>query len=133
MIDPRFPLASWFLIVSGAGFLIVYALPLLLAPLRWARWFRWEVASSPTDLTVYFGRCLGGVAVAVTWAALAAASDPEHHVIVFDLIAVACGLQTLIHVDGAVRRTQPWTETVEIGLYAALCGASVAIRVLLLT
>ncbi|WP_424534041.1 hypothetical protein ACOZ38_27450 [Sphaerisporangium viridialbum] len=133
MIDARFPLASWFLIVSGTGFLAVYALPLLLAPLRWARWFRWEAAASPTDLTVYFGRCLGAVALAVTWVALAAAPDPEHHLIVFDLIAVACALQTLIHVHGAVRRIQPWTETVEIGLYAVLCGAAVAIRVLLLT
>ncbi|GAA2873619.1 hypothetical protein GCM10010517_34170 [Streptosporangium fragile] len=132
MIDTQFPLASWFLLVSAVGFLAFYALPLLVAPLRWARWFQWEAASTPTDLTVYFGRCLGGVAVAITWVALAAAPDPEHHLIVFDLIAVACGLMTLIHVDGAVRRTQPWTETVEIGLYAVLCGASVAIRFLML-
>ncbi|MEU8271274.1 hypothetical protein AB0B89_29455 [Sphaerisporangium sp. NPDC049002] len=133
MIDGQFPLASWFLLVSATGFLAVYALPLLLVPLRWARWFRWEAPSGPTDLTVYFGRCLGAVAVAITWVALAAAPDPEHNLIVFDLIAIACGLQTLIHVDGAVRRIQPWTETLEIGLYAVLCGGAVAIRVLLLT
>ncbi|XVQ82989.1 hypothetical protein ACQP2K_29660 [Microbispora siamensis] len=80
------------------------------------------VLAQPLVLRLVTGRCRSHAF---------ALSAAEHHMIVFDLIAVVCGLQTLIHVDGVVRRTQPWTETVEIGLYAALCGASVVIRVLL--
>jgi hypothetical protein len=35
---------------------IVFALPIFVAPLAWARWFRWRLPGE-TDLAVYFGRC----------------------------------------------------------------------------
>src|SRR4051794_3993482 len=65
MISPDYPLASWFLVVSTSFFLVVIALPLLFAPLTWARWYGWKLPEGSTDLTVYLGRCLGGVAFAV--------------------------------------------------------------------
>jgi glucose dehydrogenase len=119
MIDPAHPLASWFLWVAAAAFLVVYGLPLLLAPLTWARWFQWELPGR-TDLTVYFGRCLGGVALAIVFVGIRAAPHPAAHPLVFELIIVACGLMALVHIWGAIRKVQPWTENAEIVLYAGL-------------
>ncbi len=109
-------------------FLVFYAAPLLVAPLTWARWFKWRIPGE-TDLTVYFGRCLGAVAVAIVFAAFHAASAPAaEQLAVFNVIVLACGLLTLIHVWGAITKTQPWTETVEIVLYAALTVVAFWIR-----
>ncbi|WP_338865477.1 hypothetical protein [Myxococcus stipitatus] len=41
MISADYPLASWFLAVSTTFFRWVFALPLLLIPLRRARWYGW--------------------------------------------------------------------------------------------
>ncbi len=121
-------LASGFLWVGGCGFLLLFALPLLFAPLRWAKLFQWSLPEN-TDLTVYLGRCLGAVALVITFLALRAASNPAQHRYVFEIIGLVSGLMTLIHVWGAIRRVQPWTETVEIALYATMTIlATVAFR-----
>jgi hypothetical protein len=119
MIDPSAPAASWFLWILAVSFLVVFALPLLLAPLWWARRFQWRVAA-PDDLALYFGRCLGAVAVAVVFATMRAAPRPRDHLAVLEIIIVTAALLTGVHVWGAVRRRQPWTETVEIALYAGV-------------
>jgi hypothetical protein len=132
MLDASYPLidashsaASWFLVAMALSFGVVFALPLLFAPLAWARLFQWELPSS-TDLTVYFGRCLGGVAVAICVSALRAASAPAAHLWLFDLIVVAGALLSGVHVWGALQRRQPWTETVEIAVWlGATVGAAV--------
>ncbi len=125
MIDADHPLASWYLVASGALFLVLYALPLLFAPLAWARAFRWELPTGGgVHLTVYLGRCLGAVAVAVIALAFRAAPDPAAHRDVFHLIAAIGVLMTAIHAWGAFRRTQPWTEDVEILLYASVAGTA---------
>ena len=72
------------------------------------------------DLTVYFGRCLGGVALAVIFAIVRGIPDPGSHKLLFELIFFVTGLMTLVHIWGAVRRQQPWPETVEIGVPAVL-------------
>jgi hypothetical protein len=126
MIDPAHPAASWFLWILGAVFLLAFALPLLVAPLRWARVFRWRLPAD-TDLTEYFGRCLGGVATAVLWACVRAAPEPARHRLLFELLLGIAGTMCFVHVLGAVRRRQPWTETAEIALYA---GAGVATYVI---
>lgn len=74
MIDASAPAASWFLWILGSTFLLVYALPLLIAPLRWARVFRWNVERRD-PLTLYFGRCVGAVAVAICVVTLRAAPE----------------------------------------------------------
>ena len=129
MIDPERPLASWFLLTSATFFLVVFALPLLFAPLRWARWFRWklpeQLETSHLHLTVYFARCLGAVALSVIVITFRSAGDPRGHRILFDLIALLSGLMVLVHAWGAIRRTQPWTEHVEIVLYAAVAAAAI--------
>ncbi len=128
MLDPSHAFASAFLLVSCAFFLVVYAVPLVFFPLRWARWFRWEVPAGRPDLTVYFARCTGLLAVAIIAVVAPGIRDPAGHRDVFVLIAWACGLMTLLHVWGAIRRTQPWPEHAEIVMYAAVCGLSVWIR-----
>ena len=121
MVSQTHGTASIFLLVAASLFLVVYAIPLLFAPLRWARVFLWRLPTD-TDLTVYLGRCLGGVAVAICAVCFRAAPDPAKHVAIFEVVFVAGALLTLIHVWGAIRRVQPWTEHVEIALYAALTG-----------
>jgi hypothetical protein len=122
------PLASGFLFVTATLFLVAFALPLLFCPLRWARWFRWQVPAGRNDLCVYFGRCLGAVALAAVLSIFRAARDPRAHRDVLDLIILIGVPMIGVHAWGALRRQQPWTETVEIVLYAAVTAATVAIR-----
>jgi hypothetical protein len=125
VIDARFPLASGFLYVAGIGMLLGYGIPLLFFPLRWARWFRWRIPVE-TELAVYFARCLGCLVDAIIFAALRAAPAPAAHTDVFPLVIAALALVLGVHVWGALRRQQPWTETVEIGLYSLLLAVAIA-------
>ena len=115
--------ARLFLLATGIFFLAVYALPLTLAPLRWARWFRWPLPTdTPTDamemrLASYFGRCVGVLAIVVlgqiVYGAVSAAAQPT----ALALVAAIGGLMTALHTYGALRRVQPWTEDAEVVLY----------------
>lgn len=126
-VDAAHPLASWFLWSAPTLFLLVYGLPLLVAPLWWARLFRWRVGGDD-DLTVYLGRCLGAVAIAVIACAYRAAPAPAANPILFELIAVIGILLAGVHAWGALRRRQPWTETVEIALYVLVAILAVSLR-----
>jgi hypothetical protein len=128
MISSNAPLASWFLLLTASFFLVLYAAPLLLVPMRWARWLRWSVVPGRNDLCVYFGRCLGAVAVAVIISLFRAVHDPIGNRGVFDLVAQIGVLMVGVHVWGWLRREQPWTETAEIGLYAAVTVLALWIR-----
>lgn len=132
MINPDYPLASWFLVISVAFFIIVIALPLLFVPLTWARWFGWKLPEGNTDLTVYFGRCLGGVALAVIIAVAHGIPDPKSHHLLFDLVAMTSGLMIGIHVWGWIRKTQPLSETVEIAVWVVVFVMSLWIRLSML-
>lgn len=128
MISPEYPLASWFLIIASVVFVSVIALPLLFAPLTWARWFRWKLPEGNTDLTVYLGRCLGATALAIILAVAHGIPDPQNHHLLFDLVSFTCGLMVLIHLWGWIRKTQPLSETIEIAVWAATCAMSLWIR-----
>ncbi len=128
MISPDYPLASWFLVICSLGFLVIIALPLLFVPLTWARWFRWKLPEGSTDLTVYFGRCLGAVALTLLIAVAHAIPDPKSYYRLFDLVALVCGLMVLVHVYGALRKIQPLSETIEIAVWALVCIFSLWIR-----
>jgi hypothetical protein len=128
MISPEFPLASWFLVVSTLFFLVVVALPLLFVPLTWARWFGWTLPQGSTDLTVYFGRCLGGVALAVIIAVAHGIPEPRSHRFLFDLVSMTCGVMILIHAYGALRKIQPLSETVEIAVWVVVLAVSMWFR-----
>lgn len=128
MISAQHPLASWFLVVSVAFFLLVYALPLLLMPLTWARWFGWRPQEGNTDLTVYFGRCLGAVALAIILAVMRYIPDPGSQPVLFDLIGWVSVGMVVVHVWGWARKAQPLSETVEIFFYAAVGVVAAWIR-----
>ncbi|WP_224360550.1 hypothetical protein [Hyalangium versicolor] len=128
MINPEYPQASWFLVISVGVFLLVIALPLLLAPLTWARWFGWKIPEGSTDLTVYFGRCLGATALTLIFAVAHGIPDPKSHHLLFELIAIVSGLMILIHLWGAIRKTQPLSETVEIAVWVVVFSFSSWIR-----
>ncbi|MBZ4423236.1 hypothetical protein [Myxococcus sp. RHSTA-1-4] len=128
MISSQHPLASWFLVISVTFFLLVYALPLFLMPLRWSRWFGWKPQEGNTDLTVYFGRCLGAVALAIIFTVVRYIPDPGSQPALFDLIGLVCLGMVAVHVWGWVRKAQPLAETVEIIFYAVVGVVAAYIR-----
>ena len=115
--------ARTFLLVVGGLFLVVFALPLLIAPFAWADAFGWDVGPH-SDLAAYFGRCLGAVATAITLVALAASRDPAGHRWVFSLLSLAAALLAVVHVIGLVRDAQPLVEHLEVAGYAAFAAAA---------
>ena len=117
--------STLFLLATSAVGLGAFGLPLLLSPLKWAKRVRWQVPED-TDLTVYLGRSLGAVAVAVSLGGLWAARDPWRHRIVFQMAAAAAALLAGVHVRGALEGKQPWTETAEIPFWAAMAIGAIA-------
>ncbi|CAL94119.1 hypothetical protein [Azoarcus olearius] len=105
----------WLCIVTT----LVFALPITFAPLRWATLMRWRLPED-TDLAVYFGRCLGCFILIVEALMLRAALDGTALVTVFEILAAIFASMVALHIVGAIQRIQPWTETVEIGLYSVL-------------
>jgi hypothetical protein len=97
----------------------VFALPIFLAPLTWARRLGWQVPEH-TDLAVYFGRCLGAFVLIVELLMLRAAFTGTGLVFTFQVLVAVAVMMTVVHVWGAVQRIQPASETLEIGMYAGL-------------
>jgi hypothetical protein len=127
MISTAHPVASWFLLLAGVFFLLAFVVPILLAPLSWARFMRWTLPDD-TDLTVYFGRCLGAAALAIVYVVFRSAPAPEQHPLVFELIITTSALMAVVHVWGALRRAQPWTEDAEIIMYAGVTALAWWVR-----
>jgi len=115
--------SSAFLVSAGAVGLTAFGIPLFLSPLRWARALRWRVPDD-TDLTVYLGRSLGALAVAIGVSALRAARWPEENRIIFEVGFLTGALLAGVHVWGALQRRQPWTETAEIAFWSAMAAAA---------
>ena len=100
-------------------FVLAFAIPISLSPLRWARYLRWEVEAQP-DLAMYFGRCLGVVALVLSWAAWYAAAHADVQSFYFKTLIGIFVLLTLVHIVGALQKVQPWTETAEIPFWGGL-------------
>jgi uncharacterized membrane protein (DUF4010 family) len=78
-------------------------------------------------LTVYLGRSLGAVAVALSVGALRAARRPEEQRTMVEVGFLTGALLAAVHAWGALLRRQPWTETAEIVFWSAMAaGALVA-------
>lgn len=111
--------AQTFLLVFGIVGAIAFGVPIFLMPITWARVFRWNLPDV-TDLAVYFGRCLGVLALVLNTFVLRAALTGEGIALIFQILTLVFIGMTLVHVWGAVRRIQPVTETIEIGFWAGL-------------
>src|SRR5690606_37786947 len=68
--------AQTFLLVLAISTTLVFALPIFLLPLAWARLMRWRIPQD-IDLAVYFGRCLGAFILIVEALMLRAALTGE--------------------------------------------------------
>lgn len=108
-----------FLLVAGVGFMVAFAVPLFVDPYWWARRFGWDTGPE-TDLGVYFGRCLGAVALALALAALVASQAPARYRSLFNLIAGVSALVAVVHLRGLIEDSQPVVEHVETATYAGI-------------
>ena len=104
----------WFVVVTSVAFVA----PLTLAPMTWARVFHWPLPDDP-DLAYYFGRCLGALGVAVEFFLWRGSQDLAIAPSALAGLGIFCAIMVIVHIDGAIRRIQPWTETAEIPLWAA--------------
>lgn len=111
--------AQTFLVVFSILAALVFALPIFLVPLTWARVFRWNLPGD-TDLAIYFGRCLGVLAVVLTGFALRAGFTGAGIEQLFQILILVFVGMTVVHIVGAIQRIQPMTETIEIGFWAVL-------------
>ncbi len=111
--------ADIFLIVAGIAMLVGFGLPILLAPMAWARLFRWEVPGS-SSLAVFMERSLGIFICIMSVFAFKAAQNPAYRPFLFVLMLWIFGGMILLHVYGAIRKSQPVTETIEIALWVLL-------------
>ncbi|MDX6234309.1 MAG: hypothetical protein QOH68_3406 [Nocardioidaceae bacterium] len=111
--------AQTYLVIAGAVGGVAFAIPLFLMPLTWARAFRWNLPED-TDLALYFGRCLGALAVVVVALYLRAGLTGENLEVAFQVLILSATLMVLIHIVGAFQRVQPLTETIEIGFWLTM-------------
>lgn len=108
-----------YLLIFSLSTVILFSVPLFLVPIYWARMMRWTIPEH-TDLAVYFGRCLGALALVINLIVVQAAIRGEGVAIIFQGLNLLLALMVGVHIYGAVKRIQPITETLEIGFWFAL-------------
>jgi len=108
-----------FLLVFGIVGGLAFSLPIFLAPLAWARVFRWKIPDD-TDLAVYFGRSLGAVIVVLNLFVLRAGFTGEGAGWLLPLLVLIFAGMIVVHIWGALQRIQPMTETIEIAFWFLL-------------
>lgn len=113
------PHAQIYLLTLACITTLTFALPITLIPLTWARWFRWQLPAE-TDLAVYFGRCLGAFVLIVEVLLFRAGLTGEGLIYTFQVLMMVAASMVVLHIVGAIQRIQPFTETLEIGMYAGM-------------
>jgi len=108
-----------FLSVVGWLTLIVFSIPITIWPFQWARFIGWEIPEK-TELALYFGRCLGCLAIGVSVFTLIAANDISVQPFFFKLLLTIYALMVILHIYGAIQKIQPIAETLEIGFWLIL-------------
>jgi hypothetical protein len=111
--------SDFYLYIAGVAMLISFGIPLLVVPLRWARVLRWEVPQ-PENLVVFLGRSMGILISLLAIFAFKVTCTPAAKPFFFDLMLWLFVSMFALHVYGAIRKTQPITETVEILLWVVL-------------
>jgi len=98
---------------------LFFALPIFIAPLRWARLMGWTIPDHQ-HLAIYFGRCLGAFILVVEASMLRSATTGTSFSYAFDVLFLVFALMFVVHVYGAIRKIQPLSETLEIGFWMIL-------------
>lgn len=108
-----------YLIVAGIMMLVAFGIPLLVVPMSWARVMRWEIPP-PGQLVTFLGRSLGLFICVVAAYAFKVATTPQAQPFFFEFMLWLFAGMIGLHVYGAIKRVQPVTETIEIGLWVLL-------------
>jgi hypothetical protein len=108
-----------FLVVAAVIMAIAFGLPLALAPMSWARVFRWEVPQQ-TQLAIFLGRSVGVFILILAIFAYKVTLTPAAKPFYFDLMLWTFAGMILLHIYGAIRKAQPVTETIEIVVWILL-------------
>jgi len=111
--------AQTYLIVLMVTTTSVFALPIFLTPLAWARVFLWKIPQEQ-HLTVYFGRCLGAFILIAEALMLRAGLYGTGIEFTFQVLLAIAASMVVVHVWGAVAKIQPITETIETGMYSGM-------------
>lgn len=107
-----------FLVINLIGIVVVFALPMTLYPMKWAKFLGWHIPNHD-HLAVYFGRCLGGMALVVALIGFQALQDSTLLMYYYNIVMVIFAAMMFIHIYGAVKKIQPISETIEIGFWLA--------------
>jgi hypothetical protein len=107
------------------GTTLAFSIPIFFFPLTWAKIMRWTIPEQ-TDLAVYFGRCLGSLALVMEYCTYQAATNGIGEVTIFHIWIGMCTFMVGLHIYGAIKRIQPMTETLEIALWVLLLFLSLA-------
>src|SRR5688500_13685409 len=95
---------------TGAGLVqTAFGVSLSLDPYGWSRAFRWS-PEPQTDVGLYFGRCLGAVAIGYGIQGLKTARDPGAGRSWFRATETGAWLLAAVHVRGMLERRQPLSE-----------------------
>jgi hypothetical protein len=108
-----------YLYVACAAMLAGFGVPLVFAPMQWARAFRWPVTQAD-NLSVFLARSLGVFICLLAVFAAKVTAAPQAKPFFFELLIWLFGAMIALHVYGAIRKTQPITETIEIALWIVL-------------
>lgn len=108
-----------YLLVLMLSTTVFFALPIFIAPLRWARLMQWRVPEHE-HLAIYFGRCLGAFILVVEATMLRSVTTGTSFSYAFDVLFLVFAMMLVVHIYGAVKRIQPITETLEIGFWLLL-------------
>lgn len=116
--------AAEFLGALTVATLLFYALPLLLAPLAWARVRGWPPAHF-SMLAVFLGRCLGAVSMAMVITALRAMLNGGALQTLDDFALAFSVLMTIVQLAGGRRGEHPSRGHIEAALWSIVCALSV--------
>jgi hypothetical protein len=125
MIGMWSELSQNYLMYLMLGTTIAFSIPIFLCPLTWARLMKWTIPKQ-TNLVLYFGRCLGSLALVLEYVTYQAASTGIGEVLIYQFWIGICAFMVVLHIYGAIKKIQPITETLEIGLWVGLLFLSLA-------
>lgn len=112
-------MSKYFLFVGATFYLFLFALPLFICPMSWARRVGWKIPDD-TDLANYLGRSLGGLIMPIIIMSYWSARSPWKYRLMFSLVVLIGIFQVIVHAYGFIRKKQPITEDLEIILYSLL-------------